>query len=212
MKLIKYSKLNGAEFIPHLDTLRHFIKTVRRMNIPINYSKGFNPHMLIYMSSPIALGLKSTSEFCLFDTGYNGEDFLELFNKNSPKGIRCLEVFDTIKKVNIASDIAYAVYEIKNVNRFDVNEILNSDTFEVFDKRANASKNVSDRIKDLRFDGDTLYATLCFGNYTLRPDYLVEALTLLYGANHPTVLKKDVLFLDGLTLSEYVAFKNAENK
>ena len=208
MKLIKYSKLNGAEFIPHLDTLRHFIKTVRRMDIPINYSNGFHPHMLVYMSSPIALGLKSTSEYCLFDTDYNGEDFLELFNKNSLKGIRCLEVYDTAKKVNIASDITYAVYEIKNVTPFDVNEVLNSDSFEIFDKRANARKNVRDRIKDLRFDGDTLYATLCFGNYTLRPDYLVEALANLYGANHPTVLKKDVLFLDGLTVGEYVKLKN----
>ena len=80
MILIKYSKLCGAEFIPHLDTLRHLIKTIRRMGVNINYSQGFNPHMLIYMSSPIALGLKSESEFCLFDTDHSGEGFKELFN------------------------------------------------------------------------------------------------------------------------------------
>ena len=211
MKLIRYSKTNGAEFIPHLDTLRHFIKTVRRMDIPINYSNGFHPHMLIYMSSPIALGLKSTSEYCLFDTDYLGEDFLELFNSNSPKGIRCVEVYDTVKKVNVANDITFAVYEINGINPFDVNEILNGETFEVFDKRANAFKDVKDRIKDLHFEGGVLYATLCFGNYTLRPDYLVEALTQKYGGNHPTVLKKDVLFLNGLTAKEYVELKNSEN-
>lgn len=210
MKLIKYSKTNGAEFIPHLDTLRHFIKTVRRMDIPINYSNGFHPHMLVYMSSPIALGLKSTSEYCLFDTDYNGEDFQELFNKNSLKGIRCLEVFDTNKKLNVANDITFAVYEINGVNLFDVNEVISRESFEVFDKRANTLKDVRDRIKDLHFEGETLYATLCFGNYTLRPDYLVEALVKTYGGNHPTVLKKDVLFLDGLTAKEYVELKNSE--
>ena len=115
MILSRYSKLNGAEFIPHLDTMRHIIKTVRRMDMPINYSKGFNPHMLIYMSSPIALGLKSESEFCLFDTDYNGEDFLELFNKNSPKGIRCEEVYFVDKKVGIVSDISSAIYEISGI-------------------------------------------------------------------------------------------------
>lgn len=204
MILIKYSKKNGAEFIPHLDTLRHFTKTVRRMGIPMNYSQGFNPHVLVYLSSPIALGLKSESEYCLFDTPYEGDDFLELFNANSPKGLRCKEVYKVDKKVGVASDITSALYEINGVNTFDVNEVLNNVDFSVFDKRAGAEKPVRDRIKNLYFDGETLYAELKFGNVTLRPDYLVEKLVELYGGNHPTVLKKEVFFLDGLTVTEYL--------
>ena len=204
MILIRYSKLNGAEFSPHLDTMRHIIKTVRRMDMPINYSKGFNPHMLIYMSSPIALGLKSESEFCLFDTDYNGEDFLELFNKNSPKGIRCEEVYFVDKKVGIASDISSAIYEISGINYFDVNEILSSDTFTVFDKRAEQEKEVRDRIKNLYFEGDKLYAELAFGNVTLRPDYLIEKLFKCYGGSHPYAIKKSARFLDGLEIKDYI--------
>ncbi len=208
MILIKYSKLNGAEFIPHLDTLRHFTKTIRRMGIPINYSQGFNPHMLVYMSSPIALGLKSESEYCLFDTPYDGGDFLELFNNSSPKGIRCQKVFKTDKKLNIACDITSALYEIKGIKLFDVNEVLSDENFSVFDKRAGEDRVVKDRIIKLYFEGDTLFAELKFGNVTLRPDYLIEKLVKLYGGNHPTVIKKDVFFLDGLTALEYVE-KNA---
>lgn len=207
MILIKYSKLNGAEFIPHLDTLRHFIKTVRRMGIPINYSQGFNPHMLIYMSSPIALGLKSESEYCLFDSDYQGDDFLELFNTSSLKGIRCQEVYKTSKKLNIASDITSALYQIKGINRFDVNEVLDNLEFSVFDKRAQQDRVVRERINKLYFDGDTLYAELKFGNVTLRPDYLIEKLFKVYGGDHPTVIKKDVFFLGGLSIIDYL--KNA---
>ena len=204
MILIKYSKLNGAEFIPHLDTLRHFTKTVRRMGIPINYSQGFNPHMLVYMSSPIALGLKSESEYCLFDTDYNGDDFIELFNNSSLKGIRCKAVYKTDKKLNIASDITSALYEIKGINPFNVNEVLDNLEFSVFDKRAQQEKVVRDRINNLYFENGALYADLKFGNVTLRPDYLIEKLSKVYGANHPTVIKKDVFFLNHLTIEEYL--------
>ncbi len=209
MILIRYSKLNGAEFIPHLDTLRHINKTVRRMQIPINYSQGFNPHMLIYMSSPIGLGLKSESEYCLFDTDYNGEDFLELFNKNSPKGIRCEAVYSVDKKVGIASDITSAIYEITGVNFFDVNEVLSNENFVVFDKRAGVEKSVRDKIKNLYFDGDKLYAELCFGNVTLRPDYLIDKLVEIYGGSHPVAVKISVKFLNGLSIDEYLESKKS---
>ena len=189
MILIRYSKLNGAEFIPHLDTLRHLNKTVRRMQIPINYSQGFNPHMLIYMSSPIGLGLKSESEFCLFDTSYAGDDFKQLFNQNSPKGIRCEDVFIVDKKVGVASDITSALYEISGINYFDVNDVLNDDGFTVFDKRAEAEKPVRDRIINLYFKGDKLYAELSFGNVTLRPDNFIDKLVEKYGGSHPFAVK-----------------------
>lgn len=204
MILIRYSKLNGAEFIPHLDTLRHFIKTIRRMGVPINYSKGFNPHMLIYMSSPIGLGLKSESEYCLFDTPYNGEDFKELFNKNSLKGIRCEAVYFVDNKVGVASDVTSAIYEISGINPFDVSEILSRSEFFVYDKRKEEDINVRDRIKNLYFDKDRLYAELSFGNVTLRPDYFIEKLLKLYGGSHPFAVKKSVKFLDGLAIDKYL--------
>ena len=211
MILIKYSKKNGAEFIPHLDTLRHLGKTVRRTGFPIKYSQGFNPHMLIFMSSPIALGLKSESELCLFDCDVNAEEFKRVFNENSPKGIRCVEAYEVDKKVKIVADVTSAIYEIKNIPFFNVEDILSNEEFTVFDKRAEEEKNVRDRIKNLYFEGDTLYAELLFGNLTLRPDYLVEKLQKLYGGEHPTVLKKDVRFLNGLNLEEYLKAQPKQN-
>lgn len=203
MITIKYSKLGGAEFIPHLDTMRHFQKTIRRIGIPINYSKGFNPHMLIYMSAPIPLGLKSESEFCVFDTDYKGEDFIEKFNLNSLKGIRCKECYFTDFKPNVAADITSAVYEIIGINPFDVNDILNCSEFLVFDKRKGVEINSREKIKELYFEGDKLYARLDFGNVTLRPDYLINKLVELYGGNHPYAIKKESLFLNGVKAKDY---------
>ena len=177
------------------------------MQIPINYSKGFNPHVLIYMSSPIALGLKSESEYCLFDTPYREGDFMKLFNLNSPKGIKCEEAHFVENKLNIACDITSAIYEISGINEFNVNEILNNFEFSVFDKRANSERIVRDRIKDLYFKNGKLYAELLFGNVTLRPDYLIEKLVKLYGGSHPFAVKKEVKFLNGIDLLSYLESK-----
>lgn len=203
MILIRYSKLQGAEFIPHLDTLKHLTKILRRAEVKINYSKGFNPHTLIYMSSPIALGLKSESEYCLIDTEESAEGFLEKFNAFSPKGIKCREVWQTDKKVKVASHIETATYHIKGLNFFNVDDVLNKNEFFVIDKNGN-EKEVRDKIVSLYFDGDMLIAKLKFGNETLRPDYLAQKLVELYGGEHVDILKKSVNFVGNLTTSEYL--------
>ena len=203
MILIRYSKLKGAEFIPHLDTLKHLTKILRRAEIKVNYSKGFSPHILMFMSSPIALGLKSESEYVFIDTEENAETFLEKFNKFSPKGIKCEEAHNTTKKVNIACDIVDATYYIDGINPFDVNEILNLKELKIIDKKGN-EREVRDKIISLKFDKNTLIARLKFGNDTLRPDYLAVKLKELYGANHINILKKSVRFKGDKSAKEYL--------
>ncbi len=203
MILIRYSKLKGAEFIPHLDTLKHLTKILRRAKIKVNYSKGFSPHVLIYMSSPIALGLKSESEYCLIDTNESAVGFKEKFNAYSPKGIKCEEVFETDKKVGVASDIVFADYEITGLNYFDVNEVMTKKQFFVIDKKG-TEKEVRDKIISLKFDKNKLIARLKFGNDTLRPDYLAIKLCEIYGGEHIDIFKKSVGFKGNVDAKTYL--------
>lgn len=203
MILIRYSKLKGAEFIPHLDTLKHLTKILRRAEIKVNYSKGFNPHVLMFMSSPIALGLKSESEYVFVDTDENAEIFKEKFNEYSPKGIKCEEAYNTNKKVSIASDIIDATYEIDGIPTFNVEEILGLKEFNILDKNGN-EREVREKIVSLKFDKNRLIARLKFGNDTLRPDYLVAKLKELYGGEHVDILKKSVRFKGDTNVLEYL--------
>ena len=43
--LIKFSKEKDIKFISHLDLMRTIQRIIRRADLPIEYSKGFNPHM-----------------------------------------------------------------------------------------------------------------------------------------------------------------------
>lgn len=61
--LIKFTKEADIKFIGHLDLMRTIQKVVRRSEIPVEYSKGFNPHMSLSMAQPLSVGVYSTGEY-----------------------------------------------------------------------------------------------------------------------------------------------------
>ena len=44
---IKFAKTGVMKFVGHLDVMRYFQKAIRRAELPIAYSEGFSPHMLL---------------------------------------------------------------------------------------------------------------------------------------------------------------------
>ena len=71
---LKFSKLNMAKYISHLDLLRCFTRSIMRAELPVKYSNGFNPHQKITFSLPLSIGVTSDSEFVDidFEDGING--------------------------------------------------------------------------------------------------------------------------------------------
>ncbi len=200
MLVFRYAKENGAEFISHLDTLRHLQKIVIRAKIPCEYSKGFNPHMQIFMSAPLGVGIKSRAEYCVLETNIDGESFKELFNKFSPRGFECITAFSTKTRPNIQAQMDSAEYLIKGINSFDVNEVLSKDEFFITDKKGE-QKEVRNRILDLKNTDNGLIATLSFGNLTLRPDVLAQKLLETFGGENVDIVKTNA-FIEKKTVEE----------
>lgn len=194
MLVFRYSKLDGAEFISHLDTLRHLQKILIRAKIPVEYSKGYNPHMLIYLSAPLGVGVKSRAEYCAVETDFNAEEFIDLFNKNAPAGFRCISAINSTKKVNLQAQMDSAEYLIQGVNDFDLEKVLGEKEFFVTDKRGE-NKEVRDRILNLKKTDNGLIALLSFGNSTLRPDVLGERLIELFGGENLEVEKLNAFII-----------------
>lgn len=190
MIVFKYTKNDGAEFISHLDTLRHLNKTFTRGGIKVKMSQGFHPHMLIFMSSPIGVGLKSTAEYCTVDTDTPPAEFKEKFNAASPKGIKCVAAYYTPKNINLASAIIKAKYYIEGLNVFDAEEVLSAKEFIVTNKRGE-SLNARDKIFSFSRRGDGYEAVLAAGNASLRPDVFVAALKERYGGGHIRIIKEE---------------------
>lgn len=60
--VLEFSKQGYIKYISHLDMLRLFKRTFKRAGIPLDYSKGFNPHPRMSFAQPLSLGYTSKQE------------------------------------------------------------------------------------------------------------------------------------------------------
>lgn len=60
---IKFAKEGMMKFIGHLDIMRYFQKAIRRAELPIAYSEGFSPHMILSFAAPLGVGITSLGEY-----------------------------------------------------------------------------------------------------------------------------------------------------
>ncbi len=60
---IKFRKLGVMKFIGHLDVMRYFQKAIRRAQIPIAFTEGYSPHMIMSFASPLGVGMTSDGEY-----------------------------------------------------------------------------------------------------------------------------------------------------
>ena len=60
---IKFRKNGVMKFIGHLDIMRYFQKAIRRAQIPIAFTGGYSPHMIMSFANPLGVGLTSDGEY-----------------------------------------------------------------------------------------------------------------------------------------------------
>ena len=60
---IKFRKYGVMRFIGHLDVMRFFQKVMRRADIPIAFTSGYSPHMIMSFAQPLGLGVTSEAEY-----------------------------------------------------------------------------------------------------------------------------------------------------
>ena len=116
MKLrIKFAKKGYMKFIGHLDTMRYFQKAIRRSDIDIAYSEGFNPHQLMSFAAPLGVGMTSNGEYMdiVVNSATSSEDMLKVLNSNMVEG---MEIISVVKlpddSKNAMSIVAAADYSI----------------------------------------------------------------------------------------------------
>jgi radical SAM-linked protein len=91
--LIKFTKEPEIKFISHLDIMRTIQRGIRRADLPIEYSKGFNPHMGISIAQPLSVGIYSEGEYMdvIFTENLEENYIVDKLSKSMPLGIKVLE-------------------------------------------------------------------------------------------------------------------------
>lgn len=92
--LIKFTKDSDIKFVSHLDLMRTIQRVVRRAELPVEYSKGFNPHMALSLAQPLSVGVYSEGDYLDMNLIEDIDEFevRDTLNKFSATGIKFLEV------------------------------------------------------------------------------------------------------------------------
>ena len=125
---VKYEKRDEVKYVGHLDTMRTFMRCLKRTNIPVSYSKGFNPRIQISFALPLGVGVTSNSEY--FDLNLEDRMNIDLFigelNSVLPDGFRIVEAcYPEDIKNSLMSLVKEAIYEIKINEDIDIGTIKN---------------------------------------------------------------------------------------
>ncbi len=86
---VKFEKTGIMRYVGHLDLMRFFQKAVKRSELPIRYSEGFNPHQIMSFASPLGVGLTSEGEYMDIDlkSEVSSADGLSRLNENMVEGL-----------------------------------------------------------------------------------------------------------------------------
>lgn len=184
--LLKFSRESQIKYISHLDIQRLFQRALRRAKIPMEYSKGYNPHLLISFATAMPLGVCSRGEYVEIQTEkyINPIDVKARLNEALPVGIQILDAAELQDNYpNVGSVIALAQYSLaftgENAQE-SIKELLQSEeiVIEKKTKKGLAQVNVRKMIHSLSIQDNKIKATLSLSNSeSLRADKLAEILS-----------------------------------
>ncbi|MBQ1383937.1 MAG: DUF2344 domain-containing protein, partial [Firmicutes bacterium] len=114
--VLRFTKYGNMRFISHLDLHRLFKRSLKKAGIPVDYSKGFNPHEMINVVQPLSLGFESDSEYFEMETPLelDAEKAAQELNEFLPRGMS----FTAIKRIplekkNLSAYSEYASYRVR---------------------------------------------------------------------------------------------------
>lgn len=164
---IKFSKESEIKFISHLDLMRTIQRIIRRAELPIQYSQGFNPHMDLSLAQPLSVGIYSSGEYMdvVFTEEVEKESVKNALNESAPGGIRIFEVCRVPQEANqkkipqCMALIEAASYEIKiKYKKIDnlketLDEMLKNTEWTALKKSKSGEKlvNIKPMIKEFKY-------------------------------------------------------------
>lgn len=182
MLICKYTRLENASFVPHLDTLRAVTMAIRRCGIKADYSEGFNPHLKIFFGQPLPIGVESECEYFCVYAHSEPQEFVSKMNCSLPQGLKILNAAEVEKDPNVANLMSFADYTVTMRDT-----TLDLSAFEKFasghecvisyeQKGETVTKDVKSLISFVKAEKGRLHLRLACGNKNLRADRLINFL------------------------------------
>jgi radical SAM family uncharacterized protein/radical SAM-linked protein len=109
---IRYSRLGDSRFYGHLEILQLVFRVLRRVGLPVLFSRGYNPSPRVSFSQALPVGVESLVEHFSVDLALPLSDtraILAALNHEFPETIRVTAVELVGKKEQVDQEITYEI-------------------------------------------------------------------------------------------------------
>ena len=135
---LTYEKRDEVKYIGHLDTMRTFTRCIKRTNLPVKFSEGFNPRVQLSFALPLGVGVTSECEFVDLelkdDVSIDIDEIKKELNKVLPEGFRITKVDIISKSKSLMSLVREAIYEITIILEDESAENVVNELNDIFSK------------------------------------------------------------------------------
>ena len=181
MIVLKHKKIGDTTYVSHIDCMRILQRAIRRTGVKVKYSSGFTPHMQVYSTHPLPLGLQSVAEYLMVDIDDIGaDDFLELYNRSVPTGLVGISGIDLPQKPKLVASVNVIEYKVRVKGTLSKElETIPSDEdyyIEYMKKGEIERKNTYGSLFYVRVEGDELVVGTGAGTNSIRPHEVIRKL------------------------------------
>ena len=189
------------KFIGHLDIMRFFQKVMRRADIPIAFTGGFSPHMIMSFANPLGVGVTSDGEY--FDIELTEEiDMMAAVERMNQVVVEGIDIVNMVpisddKKQTGMSIVAAADYlsSLKSGIfpedwKEKAGQFMNQPTISILKKTKKSEKEVDIKHMIYKFEvrDESVYMQVATGSVeNLKPELVMQALCNYLGVDLETV-------------------------
>ena len=213
---IWFKKMGMSRYVSHLDLMRAMTRAIRRANLPLWYTEGFNPHPYMTFALPLSLGMESLCES--MDIRIVGEstneELYEMLKGSMPPGIDIISVEEPVydpKHITFGEfDILFDSEKDADKLRSDIEDMLSKDELIVQKLGKKGRHKVLKDINLMEFIGDykvssmgervKISLTLPAGSVTnVNPSLLADEILKTHEDTGYTIIRKKLMVEDGTT-------------
>lgn len=198
---IKFRKDGISKFIGHLDMMRYFQKAMRRADIPIAFSGGYSPHMIMSFAQPLGIGLTSDGEYMDIEITehISSKDAVAQLNKAMIEDVEVKsflqiseEKKDSGMTIIAAADYAFTPNEAQQAlfTEEKVVEFMARESIVVLKKTKRSEKEVDIKPMIHTFamrDGKAFMCLAAGSEVNLKPELVISAFLDFQGADTATL-------------------------
>jgi len=196
-----FSKGYEVRYISHLDLMRTFERALRRSDLPLQYSAGFNPRIKMSFALPLPVSIEGELELASLELSahISPETIKSKLNQALPTGISIIKCFLDIESSSLSTQItaaAYVAYYRDEVDGSYLNSMLSQNTliYQKKSKKKTREIDLKEYLYHCSFSPESINFEVKAGNeINIRPN---EVLSLLQPNIVPTRIIRKKLYTD----------------